>query len=56
MEQKRDKITGRFLPKPKERIFTKEDIILAFKAGINESNKGFLTPTKKAEMYYAQIK
>ena len=62
MKQHRD-AKGRFLSKPKEnthvcnqRMFTEQDILNAYKAGIADSGKGLLLPSKKAELYLSSLK
>lgn len=39
-----------------QRMFTEEDIFNAYIAGINDSGKGFLLPSKKAELYVSPLK
>jgi hypothetical protein len=59
VKQARD-AKGRFLPKPKENtsnaVFTEQDILNAYKAGIADSGKGLLLPSKKAELYLRSLK
>ena len=40
----------------KPRVFTEQDILNAFKAGISDSGRGFLLPSKKAEIYLRNLK
>jgi len=40
----------------KPRVFTEQDIINAFMAGIADSGRGFLLPSKKAELYLRNLK
>lgn len=40
----------------KPRVYTEQDILNAFKAGIADSGKGFLLPSKKAELYLRNLK
>ena len=54
-----DKFTHSELMKvvfPKPKVFTEQDILNAFMAGINDSGKGFLFPSKKAELYLRNLK
>jgi len=40
----------------KPKVFTEQDILNAYKAGITDSGKGLLLPSKKAELYLSSLK